>query len=157
METKILKTKKERGDFLENDFLDRLIRIEQRVSAKYGKLIKYTDTYCYKNLTPENREKYEKYLKTKKKKKFAFASTFAVPLFGILFLSNGITGNVVREGVGETGFQTLYWVLFAFLAGILLGVGAFFLYRHRREKKFGPLFKPLEEITTKKTKKTKSL
>lgn len=156
MQTKVLKTKKERGEFLENDFIDRLIRIEQRVSTKFGKLVKYTDTYCYQNLTPENRERYEKYLKTKKKKKFVFASTFAVPLLGILAMSNGITGNVVREGVGEAGFQTIYWILFSFLGGLVLGAGLFFLYQYRREKKFGPLFKPLEEIATKKTKKSKT-
>ena len=157
METKILKTKQERGEFLENDFIDRLIRIEQRISAKFGKLIKYTDTYCYKNLNPENRERYEKYLKNKKKRKFIFASTFAVPLLGILFMSNGITGNVVREGVGESGFQTLYLVLFAFLAGILIGAGFFFFYKYRREKKFASLFKPLEDLSNKKKSKTKSL
>jgi Zn-finger nucleic acid-binding protein len=142
----VLKTKKERGEFLENDFLDRLIRIEQRVSAKFGSLIKYTDTYCYKNLTPENRERYEEYLKTKKKKKFAFAATFMIPLLGILFLSNGITGNVVKEGVGEIGFHMFYWILLIFLIAGILGLGVFYLIRLNREKRFGPLFKPLENI-----------
>jgi ABC-type dipeptide/oligopeptide/nickel transport system permease component len=151
MQTQILKTKEDKKDFLENDFLDRLIRIEQRVSAKFGKLIKYTDTYCYKNLTPENRKRYEKYLKTKKKKKFAFAASLVLPLLGILFLSNGITGNVVKEGVGESGFATFYIVLFSFLIGLLVGVGIFFIIRFRREKRFGPLFEPVEKIAKKKS------
>ena len=120
MQTQVLKTKAQKKDFLENDFIDRLIRIEQRVSAKFGKLIKYTDTYCYKNLEAENRKGYEKYLKSKKKKKFAFAASFVLPLFGILFLSNGITGNVVKGEVGETGFQMFYWIFFAFLIGIFI-------------------------------------
>jgi ABC-type dipeptide/oligopeptide/nickel transport system permease component len=149
MQTQILKTKEERKDFLENDFLDRLIRIEQRVSAKFGQLIKYTDTYCYKNLTSENRKRYEKYLKTKKKKKFAFAVSFLLPLFGVLFLSNGITGNVVKEGVGDSGFQTFYLVLFAFLAVLIIGTGLFFLIKFHRKKKFDPLFKPIERIAVK--------
>ena len=134
MQTKVLKTKKERGEFLESDFIDRLIRIEQRTSAKFGKLIKYTDTYCYQNLSPENRKKY---------------SSFLVPLFGILFLFNGITGNVVKQGVGETGFQVFYWIFLAFIVGMFFGLGVFYFVKTRREKRFGYLFKPLENIKNK--------
>ncbi len=151
MQTQLLKTKEERKDFLENDFLDRLIKIEQRVSAKFGKLIKYTDTYCYKNLTSENRKRYEKYLNSKKKKKFAFAASFVLPLFGILFLSNGITGNVVRGGVGDSKFVTLYILLILFFLGFLVGTGIFILTKIKREKRFGPLFEPIERIAKKKS------
>lgn len=149
MQTQVLKTKVEKKDFLENDFLDRLIRIEQRVSAKFGNLVKYTDTYCYKNLAPENRERYEKYLKSKKKKKFIFGASFLLPLFGILFLSNGITGNVVKGEVGETSFQMSYLVLFGFLIGLIFSVGLFFLVKHLRKRRFNSLFKPLEKIASK--------
>lgn len=151
MQTQILKTKQEKKDFLENDFVDRLVRIEQRVSAKFGKLIRYTDTYCYKNLTSENKKRYDDYLKTKKKKKFAFAASLAIPLMGILFLSNGITGNVVKEGVGEFSYQLLTLISLSFLAGLLFAVGIFAILKIRREKRFGPLFEPLEKITKKKS------
>jgi len=150
MQKQILKTREEKKDFLESDFLDRLIRIEQRVSAKFGKLVKYTDTYCYKNLIPENRKRYEKYLKTKKKKKLVFVVSLVLFSFGILFLANRITGNVVKEGVGETGFQTFFLVLFAFLAGLLIWVGIFFLIRFNRKRKFDSLFNHLEKIASKR-------
>ncbi len=150
MQTQILKTKQEKKDFLENDFLDRLIRIEQRVSAKFGKLIKYTDTYCYKNLTSANRDRYEKYLKSKKKKKFAFAVSLVLPLLGILFFSNGITGNVIKEGAGESTFTIFYIAFFSFLIGMGIGLGIFYFIRFKREKRFGPLFEPVEKIAKKK-------
>jgi type II secretory pathway component PulF len=73
-------------------------------------------------------------LKTKKKKKFAFAVSFLLPLFGVLFLSNGMTGNVVKEGVGDSGFQTFYIFLFAFLAVLIIGAGIFFLIKFHRKK-----------------------
>lgn len=149
MQVKVLKTKEQRQDFLENDFLDRLIRIEQRVSAKFGKLIRYTNTYCYRNLTEENRKNYERYLKTKRKKRFVFVTSFILPLLGVLFLSNGITGNVVREGVGESGFIVFIIILLSFLLGLSLSFGMFFIFKLKRERRFGPLFKPLEKIAKK--------
>lgn len=155
MQTQVLKTEQERKEFLENDFVDRLVRIEQRVSAKYGKLIKYTETYCYKNLAPENKKRYDSYLKSKKKKRFAFAASLAIPLLGVLSLSNGITTNVVKEGVGESSYQLLTIVSISFLAGLLVGAAIFTLVKIRRERRFGPLFKPLENLA--KPTKKKSL
>jgi uncharacterized integral membrane protein len=150
MQTQILKTKEERKDFLENDFLDRLVRIEQRVSAKFGKLIKYNDTYCYKNLTPANKKRYDAYLASKKKKKFAFAVGFLIILFGVLFISNGITGNVVKTNLGESSYNFITLILVSSLIGGLVAVTVFALILAKREKRFGPLFKPLENISKKK-------
>lgn len=149
MQTQILKTKAERKDFLENDFIERLIRIEQRVSAKFGKLINYKDTYCYQNLAPENKKRYECFLKLKKKKKFVFAASLVIPLFGVLLLSNSITGNVVKEGVGEGGFEMFYWVLASFFVGLFIGFGLFYLSKYLRNKKYASLFEPLEKIAKK--------
>jgi hypothetical protein len=150
MKTEILKTPEEKAEFLDNDFIERLIRIEQKVSAKFGKLIRYQDTYCYKNLTSENKERYEKFLRAKKKKRFAFLIGLVLPMFGVLALSNSITGNVVREGVGAEGVQGIYFFLLGFFILVLAGSGVLLLIRRRKEKKFGSLFVPLENLVHKK-------
>jgi hypothetical protein len=153
METQVLKTKTERKNFLENDFIDRLIRIEQRVSAKYGSLLSYDTTYCYKNLSPKNRERYEKYLKMKKKKKLVFATSFLLPLFGILFFFKGITGNVVLGGV-DFSISVYSLVLVVFIL-VSLTIFIFHVFgKSRRKKKFDPLFEPLENIARGNPKKS---
>lgn len=149
MQLKILKTKKDKEDFLENDLIDRLIRIEQKVSAKFGKFVNYNDTYCYKNLKPENREKYEKFLKNKKKKKFAFASLFLIPLLGIFFLSNNLTGRVISEKTGENNFYLMQIILIAVIVGLAVFFLANFLMKRKRKKRINSLFSHLEKIKRK--------
>ncbi|MEM4605954.1 MAG: hypothetical protein QW103_02900 [Candidatus Pacearchaeota archaeon] len=149
MELKVLKTKKDKEEFLENDLIDRLIRIEQKVSAKFGKFINYKDTYCYKNLTPKNKERYEKYLKNKKNKKFAFASLFFIPFLGTLMLSKGITGNVIAEQTSEKTLTTLQGFFIGLLIGVILVFGIQAIINYRRKKRIEPLFNPLENIKKK--------
>lgn len=150
MKTEILKTDKEKKEFLENDFIERIIRIEQRVSAKYGALVPYKETYCYKNLTPENKKRYEKYLKTKKTKKFAFAASFLIPLFGILFISKTITGNVIG---GTNGLNIYSILLIGFILISILIFISYLILDKRKRKRVDPLFKPLENLAKNKSKK----
>ncbi|MEM4181870.1 MAG: hypothetical protein QXX68_01815 [Candidatus Pacearchaeota archaeon] len=147
MQLKILKTKRDKEEFLENDLIDRLIRIEQKTSAKFGKFLNYNETYCYKNLKPENKERYEKFLRTKKKKKFAFASIFLISLCGIFFISNNMTGRVISEKTGENNFYLIQIIFICFIFGIFFLAN--FLIKRKRKKRINSLFSHLEKIKRK--------
>ena len=79
-----LMSKKDKKDYLSNDLIERIIRIEQRVSARFGKIVSYSSTEYYKSLTNEQKSLFEKYLKSKKKKKLFFSSMFLLPLLSVL-------------------------------------------------------------------------
>ncbi len=149
MQIEILKTKKDKEEFLENDLIDRIIKIEQKISAKFGKFINYEDTFFYKNLTPKNRERYKKYLNKKRRKKLVFGSIFLLPLFGLFFLSNNITGNVIAEKTGDSFFSFIQIFLLGFLFGFFGFILLKYLLNLRRRKRFEPLFNPLEKIKKK--------
>lgn len=152
MELKILRNKKEKEEFLENDLIDRLIRVEQKVSARFGKFTGYKDTYCYKSLSPKNREAYEKYLKDKGKKRVVFSSIFLAPLLALFFLSNNLTGNVVKESVGDAKiFNGIYFFFLILVISIFCFGLIFLFYIYQRKKRFEPLFKILERIGKKKS------
>jgi cation transport ATPase len=137
-------TKRERKEFLSNDLVERLIRIEQRVSAKFGRLVPYNNTECYKSLTPENKNKFEKYMKNKKVKKVAIAALLVIPAMFFLLLNVSLTGNVVKENIGDNPF--LDWFLIVF---ILISVGSYtinFIYKKVRNKRFEKHFKIIDNI-----------
>ncbi|VVB80368.1 Uncharacterised protein [uncultured archaeon] len=86
--------KRERKEFLSNDLIARMIRLEQRVSASFGEVIPYTKTKYYQNLTAEEKKNFEKYLKTKLGSKFVFGILASFLAAGF-FMSGSLTGNVV--------------------------------------------------------------
>lgn len=60
--------KNKKRDFLSNDFRERMIRIEQRVSGKFGKSLAYDKTEYYKSMGNEQKKEFRNYLKNKKTK-----------------------------------------------------------------------------------------
>ncbi len=84
-------TKSQKKEFLSNDLVERMIRIEQKVSSHVGKPTHYKSTQYYKSLTEHQRHTFEKYLKHKDKKLFFLSCLTFLSLLGL----GGITGNVV--------------------------------------------------------------
>lgn len=135
--------KKAKKDFLSNDLAERIIRIEQRVSAKFGKFIPYKQTEYYESMNREQRRKFEKYLRNKKRKKalalsLVFISLLLFGLFNIQF-----TGNFMRETFGEVSFVNSA-VLIVTGVGFVLIVYSF-LSRLRR-KRLNETFKHFESV-----------
>lgn len=91
-------SKKDKKDFLSMDFVERMVRVEQHVSASFGNPISYDKTECYKSLSKNEKEKFNKHLKNKK----------LIPIFllmlGIIFIINlifkvSITGRTIGDSI----------------------------------------------------------
>jgi magnesium-transporting ATPase (P-type) len=115
--------KKEKKDFLSNDLNERIMRVEQRVSTRFGKFIHYKNTEYYKSLSDSQKKKFEKYLKNKKKKKLSIYISIFLGFLSIGFLNLNFTGNVARETLGD--FQSSFLGYFVLGALFLLIVFLF--------------------------------
>lgn len=136
--------KKEKESFLSNDLTERIIRIEQRVSARFGRLVPYHDTEYYKSLSSCQREKFEKYLKNKKKKKLYISAIFLLPILALFLINANFTGNIVKENFGE--YVVLDYAVFFFILIFIIAILISWSYRKSRNKKYENHFKLLENI-----------
>ncbi len=129
-------SKKEKKDFLSNDLNERIMRVEQRVSAKFGDPVHYNKTEYYKSFDENQKKKFNKYLENKKKKKVKNLFLLFIPLLILGFLNQSMTGNVVKDEFEQTtgiNFNLILVLIFFILALVLL----FLFYKKlRREKKF---------------------
>lgn len=144
-------SRKEKKIFLSMDLIERMVRIEQRVSASFNKKVSYKRTEYYKSLTKEEREAFEKYLKEKKRRKFLLAGLFFAPLAFLMSIKSTITGNAIKQAIGSSAAVTLIE------NGLLLFVLIFcacclivLLIKRARNKKLGKNFEILEDIFLKK-------
>lgn len=140
------KISKEKKDFMDSDLVDRLIKIEQKISVKYGKFLKYNQTVCYKELDNEDKKRYKKYLNNKKKKELTLSILLGLSLFTVLFFNAGFTGNVI--GIDNKSNNVIIFSIL--LIVLVLLIIAYFVFKKLKNKKYNPLFKPLENIAFKK-------
>jgi len=129
-------TKKERKDFLDMDFIERMTRVEQHISKTFGEQIPYNETEVYKNLSERDKKRFNEHVKKNKNGKKMLAFLVGIPML-LFFLSFNfqITGHVVGTGRGFslTLFQLI--VLIATLT-ILTIFGIAFLFKNKKHKKF---------------------
>jgi len=118
------------------DTAEKMIRIEQNISATFGKYLSYDETNFYKNMTMEQRKNFQKYLDNKKKKKWFMIAGLVSPLLLFSMLKVNFTGNVVRETVGENYMGFINWILIILF---VIGLGLF-LFNRRENRKFNAKF-----------------
>jgi hypothetical protein len=111
--------------FLSNDFSERIMRVEQKVSAKFGNFIPYNQTEYYKSMSPVEKKRFESYLKNKQKKKLLIILISLIALsfpFLVFFLLNfGFTGSAVQDNIGEGLVVNLFaGVMFAIVFFIIV-------------------------------------
>lgn len=112
-------SKKEKEDFLSNDIIERLIRVEQRVSKKFGEEVDYDKTEYYKSLSKKEKKDFENYKKTKNVKKLIVMVLLLFPFLAIGMVGFNFTGNVVSDEIGFFGGG------FSFIIGFILIVVLF--------------------------------
>jgi hypothetical protein len=148
----------EKKSFLLMDLIERMIRVEQRVALSFGKEVRYNDTDYYKSLNSKEKLRFEKYIKTKGRKKYMLAgSLFALGAAGMLSYRSPITGNVIGvAGIGTVGKVIGVALITALLIGLILLIINFGL-KLKRGKSIKKNFQILEEVYLNKysTKKTK--
>jgi hypothetical protein len=132
-------SKKEKKVFLDNDFIERMIRVEQRVASSLSEHRPYNKTEYYKSLHPKERAGFDKYLKLGNKGKYLALFLFAVFFSLPLIVKTSLTGNVI----GQNG---LPYFEIAFIFMFLLIFFSFLLVQHSKKHKHRKHFKIIDEI-----------
>lgn len=143
-------SKKEKKNFLSNDFIERMIRVEQRVQSSFGEHIPYNKTKYYESLTKREKENFKKYLKNKKKKKPFLIIPLFLAIVLALFFRVEFTGNVVKEKVGETSFSLFSNFFILFILGNFLIFLAIFILKKKKKKRFEENFKIIDKVALNK-------
>lgn len=150
-------TKPEKKQFLSNDLIDRMIRVEQRVFASFGEHVPYYKTQYYKNLTNQEKINYKEFVKSKETKVTVAIIAAAVTLILAILLNTNLTGNVVGEYVGEQAASatSLVFAVLVILIFALIFISSF--SKKRKHKRFHSHFEILDSIAKKRKIEKKEL
>jgi hypothetical protein len=144
-------SKPEKKRFLSMDLAERMMRVEQSVSASFNKYIPYTQTEYYKSMNEKEKEQFQQYLKNKGKKKALLISFAILPLIVVSLFRISFTGNAIRENIG-TGtsfvFEIICVILFVSILIVLLYSN---FIQKRMEDKLNKHLKVIDNIIVKKS------
>ncbi|MEK6885441.1 MAG: hypothetical protein AABX17_00575 [Nanoarchaeota archaeon] len=93
-------TKSEKKKFLSMDLAERMIRIEQRVSAHFHKNVPYNETEYYKGMTPLERTEFERHIRANRTKKICLTALIVIPTAILMALNMSLTASVVKDNLG---------------------------------------------------------
>jgi hypothetical protein len=134
---------KEKKGFLSNDFIERMIRVEQRVSVSLGQPVPYHKTMYYRGLSDQEKKSFDLYLKQKGMKKVFILLPMFFLLVVVGLVNFEFTGNVVKENAESGGWGLLLFPLFVFLIwAYLISV----IFRRLRASRFEAHFKVIDDI-----------
>ena len=138
-------TKKQKKNFLANDLSERIIRVEQRVSTKFGKLIPYNKTEYYKNMDKEEKKKFDEYLKNKGKREIFISAIFLGLILVLGFFNFSSIGNAVREDLSDSALKInllFASVFIVFIFGLIIN----FLMRLKRKRMYRGHIRVIDNI-----------
>jgi len=138
-------TKKQKKNFLANDLSERIIRVEQRVSTKFGKLIPYNKTEYYKNMDKEEKKKFDEYLKNKGKKEIFISAIFLGLILVLGFFNFSSIGNAVREDFPDSALKINLLFVSGFIV-FVFGLVVSFLMRLKRRRKYREHIRVIDNI-----------
>jgi hypothetical protein len=139
-------TDSKKKGFLSNDFIERMIRVEQRVSVSLGETKPYNQTNYYKHLLLHEKREFDKYIIKKGNIKNGLLVGFSLLLISIFFLNFEFTGNVVNDAVGNEGFSILSLSIIGTLVGVVALFIVFSFARKFKNRKFQRHFDVLDRI-----------
>jgi hypothetical protein len=67
MKTEVLESREAKKKFFSMDIAERLIRVEQVVSASFNRPLAYNQTECYKGMTNNEKIEFEEFIRNRKK------------------------------------------------------------------------------------------
>lgn len=140
--------KREKKLLLSNDFIDRMIKVEQRVSTSFGEYVPYKKTRYYQSLTQPEKENFDKYQKNKKGLWKATIYISFAAIAGIIIFKTGFTGNIVNNTIGSGASS---WISNLFVIAMLLGfllLVIIFILRRKVEKDFNRKFEIIDKIVS---------
>ena len=148
-------TKKERKKFLSNDFIDRMIRVEQRVFSSFGEHVPYKQTKYYLSLSECEKKNFEKFYKNNKS---IWKSVFLILFLSIITISlfnTHFSGNVINETIGNSASNWIFWIILVILFTSLFFVFISFFLRRKKEKEFNSKFHVIDKIISSRRKHPK--
>mgnify|MGYP004004032681 CR=1 FL=1 len=138
-------SKKEKKQFLTNDFIDRMIKVEQRVFASLGEHLPFNKTNYYKGLKIHEKKNYIDWVKLQKNKLRAtllLLFALSVPFF---LLSGGITGYSIHKNPEFFQITGLIIIVLAIIISSTYHFG-----KKKKRKKFHGHFQILDNIIKKR-------
>lgn len=146
-------SKKERKIFLSMDLIERMIRIEQKVSATFNKKLDYKNTEYYKELTDIERKAFEHYIKKQNRKKFLLGAFLAVPIVLFCLVSFDFTGNAIRETLDNEIVFGLMQKIITFIAlAVCAVIFIIMFFKRQRKRRYDHHFWVLENALLGKRK-----
>jgi hypothetical protein len=138
----------EKKQLLSNDFIGRMIAVEQRVSSSFGEYIPYKKTCYYQSLTASEKKNFDKYQKNKKKLWKAAIGMFFILFIGIAIFKMNFTGYAVDETI-SAGINpgTSYIILAGMLVGFFI-IGIIFVLKKKKEREFNKKFEIINKIVS---------
>jgi len=129
-------SKKEKKRFLSMDLAERMMRIEQSVGASFNKYVPYYQTEYYKSMNSSEQQKFKRFLKNKKKKKFSILLLAVLPVFALFFIQLNSTGEVIDKAIGKgTSFTLDIFIVIVSIIILYVILSYFFMHR-RHESRF---------------------
>lgn len=111
--------KLDKKKIMSNDLIERMIRIEQQVSASFGEKVVYNKTKYYESLTASEKKGFEDYLKKRKRRKFILPLFLIAPIIAIFFRVS-FTGRVIDESATSTSPSVWVLIIFALISVFLV-------------------------------------
>ncbi len=124
-------TKKKKKEFLSADLMNRIIRVEQRISASFGKPVYYNNTEFYRGLSERDKQNYEKYIRRRKLNKFISP----IVLVGFIILAFSMGGRLTGSTIVNIESSIGSFILFLVILGIVAIAIFSFIHRRNREKR----------------------
>lgn len=90
-------TKAEKKQFLSMDMAERMIRVEQKISAHFNKSIPSKETEYYKSMSKDDKEEFDNYQRNKHKAKILASLLITLPIIALIILNTSVTASVIRE------------------------------------------------------------
>jgi hypothetical protein len=143
-------TPSEKKQFLSEDLIERMIRVEQKVSSQFNKELAYNETEYYKSLTPKEKDRFKKHLKKKKKKKWWKFFILGISITLLIFLKSNISGNIIKEELAIEA--SLIQTIILILVGVaFISMVAKFISKKSKEKVYKRHLSVIDRISLKKS------
>jgi hypothetical protein len=130
--------------------IEKMICLEQGIASSGNKFLSYDKTDYYLRLTPEKKKEYKGYLKNKGKKKVGWLSLGILPFFLLALMNISLTGNVIKDNLGENNVSFVQLALFV-SAILVIILGLYFYFSNKSsDNKFKKHALILEESVSEK-------
>lgn len=142
--------KSDKARFLSMDLIERMIRVEQNISASFNKHLPLDQTQYYKCLTAEQKKEFNEFLKRKKQRKIVLYGLFFISLVLLALFNFDITGNAIAQNIGYETYDMSNVALVAVLGVIVLVLILVFIAKRNADSRFNKHLHVLDDFITKK-------